>query len=1539
LTVIYRFFLSIQFLIPNDSRNINESIYIIIIIRVYDYKKTSFFEKSKLYCYNYFKEIHIKLKLFIILQILLCFLTSCLQNFKETAISGEISTYQDIPNLTIKELSDLETIKRDYSSLVFGITPSIEAFVNKDGEIKGFAAHFCEWISKFFGIKFEAQILEWRELREKLETGEINFSIHFISSDDYLEHYFVSDPIVERQFIITQIEGSRSLNEIKKERNPRYAFTAGSPTESIIASVLGREYYEAVWAQNYSEAYDIIERGDADALITTRAAEANFISHQNLVYGDFLPLTYSPVSIVTADMLMESIITIINKALKNNSVMPLLNKLYDTGYNEYRHHKFLTSLTEEEIRYLINTKTIPIAVQYFNYPIVFYDDYKKQWDGITFDILRDAQMLTGLKFEVVNNENTEMADLIKMLNDGQAIMFSDLVYSKQRAPYFIWAENKIMPDQFALLSKINHPNINLNEIPQAKIALVKNTAHTEMFRAWFPNAVNTTEFNTAEDAFYAMEHGKVDMVMAAKSKLLYYSNYYEFSGYKANYLFNYFYESAFAYNKEQTVLRSIIDKALAVIDTSIIVEQWITKTYDYRAEIRQARLPWIIGAIIMGVTVITLLLVIFLRNRYQSMKLQREYERIRLMLDTIPVACFIGTINGEIFDCNDEAVRLFELKDKQEFLNNFERNLSPEYQPDGLNSYDELIKHGANAYKNGKSVFNWMHQLLDGTPVPAIVTLESVTYSGKKCLIAYVRDRREYYKMTSEIEKQNYLLITANNISTILLESDINHFEDTLSNAMSIMAQAAGVDRICIWKNAKETAWLRFSLVYQWDSSGFISITKNNIIVPDIWLSDHKTWHETLTNGQCINSLSRDLSPDVKADIQGRNITAILAIPVFLQDHFWGFVSFDRCYKEEIVAEGEVLILRSASRMIASAIIRNETADELINAKKQADKSNRSKSIFLSHMSHEIRTPMNAILGIAEIQMRDEDHSPETMEAFGKIYESGDLLLNLINDILDLSKIESGKLEIAPVIYDIPSLINDTVQLNILRNDSKPIEFILHVDENTPVDIFGDELRIKQILNNILSNAYKYTDQGRIEFYVSSENVKDASNENVIIIFRVTDTGQGMNEYQLSRLFVEYTRFNIESNRTTVGAGLGMNITKRLIDLMNGSIEVKSEPEIGSEFLVRIPQVRIGKENCGKELTEKLQNFHFRNTTIIKKTRFLREYMPYGSVLVVDDVDSNIYVTKGMLFPYGLKIDTASSGFSAIEKVNEGNVYDIIFMDHMMPKMDGIETTKRLRARGYTNPIIALTANALVGRAEMFMKNGFDGFISKPIDSRELNLYLNDFIRNKKPPEVVEAARREQREKNINQKEITSKSIAKTAEMAELFILDAQNAINVLEDFNNRITELNNEELKTYVITVHGMKSTLANIGEKELSSIAFKLEMAGEKNNYKEMTDLTPAFITSLRDLVEKYKPVKSNDVDLSSSDIMYLREKLENIKIHCAKFNKDKAKTELHELKEKKWPSDITEVLDEITIDILHSAFKKVVNVIEKYLSENSE
>jgi len=560
--------------------------------------------------------------------------------------------------------------------------------------------------------------------------------------------------------------------------------------------------------------------------------------------------------------------------------------------------------------------------------------------------------------------------------------------------------------------------------------------------------------------------------------------------------------------------------------------------------------------------------------------------------------------------------------------------------------------------------------------------------------------------------------------------------------------------------------------------------------------------------------------------------------------------------------------VRSSLAVIEDTTAEKEYQEKLRNIALQEQEANQLKSRFLATMSHEIRTPLNVILGIMEIELQKEDTPPATRETLERIYESGSLLLNIINDILDFSKIAEGKMEIVPFRYDIPSLINDTTQMNNMHCESKPIEFIVSVDPDTPLELIGDGLRVKQILNNLISNAFKYTQKGEVELSVYSEPAREEfSPQDVIIVFQIRDTGQGMSREHLGRLFEDYMRFNRDKNRDVTGTGLGLSITKRLLNLMNGDITVESQPNKGSVFTVRLPQRRFGDAVCGEENVRRLRDFDFQSNTVTKKIQFVREYMPYGRVLIVDDVKSNLFVARGLLTPYGLNIETITSGVEAVDKVKNGNVYDIIFMDHMMPVMDGVEAVKLIRDMGYGKPIVALTANAIAGQAQVFFENGFDAFLPKPIDSRKLNAILKEFIRDKQPPEVVEAARQEQLKKKAKGKEGSERK-TKLTELEEVFLLDAESAVNILEGLYTKLNELGEKDVESFRITVHGMKSALNNIGETNLSETARKLEQAAKENDFAVLSKDTPAFINSLKSIIGKLGALKNEELGMRNEE-----------------------------------------------------------------------
>jgi signal transduction histidine kinase/CheY-like chemotaxis protein len=392
--------------------------------------------------------------------------------------------------------------------------------------------------------------------------------------------------------------------------------------------------------------------------------------------------------------------------------------------------------------------------------------------------------------------------------------------------------------------------------------------------------------------------------------------------------------------------------------------------------------------------------------------------------------------------------------------------------------------------------------------------------------------------------------------------------------------------------------------------------------------------------------------------------------------------------------------------------------------------ANKEKTRFLARMSHEIRTPMHSVLGITEVQLQKDTHPKETEDAFLRIYSSSNMLLSIINDILDFTKIEAGKMELVSVAYDTASMIANTVQLNHIYIGEKKIELKLSISKNFPARLVGDELRVKQILNNILSNALKYTPEGSVHLSFGAEAADESGT--VSIVIKVADTGQGMTQEQIDNLSGEFSRYNLETNRTIEGTGLGLNIAYHLINAMNGTVSVESSLGKGSTFIVRLPQKPDGAAVIGPDKANSLESLKDIHKPFKQLSKFEPEPMPYGRVLVVDDVETNLHVAEGFLLPYDLTVDIVDSGIAAVEKVKAGEVYDIIFMDHMMPEMDGVEATKIIRSMGYELPIIALTANAFSDTAELYASSGFTEYASKPFDILQMNTFLIRYIRDVK---------------------------------------------------------------------------------------------------------------------------------------------------------------------------------------------------------------
>ena len=387
--------------------------------------------------------------------------------------------------------------------------------------------------------------------------------------------------------------------------------------------------------------------------------------------------------------------------------------------------------------------------------------------------------------------------------------------------------------------------------------------------------------------------------------------------------------------------------------------------------------------------------------------------------------------------------------------------------------------------------------------------------------------------------------------------------------------------------------------------------------------------------------------------------------------------------------------------------------EQLNFARRQADKANNAKTEFLSSMSHEIRTPLNAIVGFSNTLAENPKLPEDLKDEVKDILNASDNLLEIVNGVLDISKIEANKIEIVKKEYDTKKLFEELCKLTKSRIGTKPIEFTSNIDESIPRVLYGDNVRLKQVILNLLTNAAKYTDEGKITF-----NVNSVKKDNIVrLIISVEDTGRGIKEENINKLFTKFERLDEERNTTIEGTGLGLAITKKLVDLMNGNIVVQSKYGKGSKFTVSIDQGYVEKPNINLD-----------ETTIVMESLDLSE----KKILLVDDNKLNIKVACKLLEPYKVDITTLLSGEETIELLKKEKDYDLILLDDMMPKLSGTETYNKIKEENlFDGPIVVLTANALTGEKEKYLEIGFDDYLAKPIEQIELNRVLKKFLKNK----------------------------------------------------------------------------------------------------------------------------------------------------------------------------------------------------------------
>lgn len=601
----------------------------------------------------------------------------------------------------------------------------------------------------------------------------------------------------------------------------------------------------------------------------------------------------------------------------------------------------------------------------------------------------------------------------------------------------------------------------------------------------------------------------------------------------------------------------------------------------------------------------------------------------------------------------------------------------------------------------------------------------------------------------------------------------------------------------------------------------------------------------------------------------------------------------------------------------------------------QTEDANRAKTNFVSNMSHEIRTPMNSIVGITEILLRSR-HSPKEQEYLLNIQSSGRVLLTIINDVLDCSKMEAGKMQLFDEPYDTCSLFHDLRISMENRIGHSGLELIYDIDQDIPCKLKGDMGRIRQVIINLVNNAIKYIEKGSVRFSV---HVRQKNTDKVMLYYEVADTGIGIRKEDQKILFDAFQRVEMDRNRYVEGTGLGLTISQNLVNMMGGVIEVESEYGKGSRFFFTIEQTIIDPTPVSAV------NYNGQKDNVTEKEAECLFIAPEAHILLVDDNELNLVVAKELLKPLRMQIDTAENGLQAVKMVR-GSQYDLVLMDHMMPVMDGIEAAKAIRAlpedKYQKLPIIALTANAMVDARKEFLNAGMNGFVAKPIDfariCNQLKLWLpKDLVRDVPKEEAKKLLADDLSDREIQPEdpqmgfsfeEGVKHCGSKAALMKTIRIF-----YRTIDSKANKIEQCLKEGLiSDYVIEIHALKSSALLIGAVPLSEAAKELEDYGKQGKTEVLEEKTPDVLTLYRDLKNILRPYaeKEEDAKKEFSDGEWITA-LQQIHQCIEQFDLDGVDQIMEQLEEYQVPECIRESMDQLRVYVADVSLEEIMELTD--------
>jgi len=661
-----------------------------------------------------------------------------------------------------------------------------------------------------------------------------------------------------------------------------------------------------------------------------------------------------------------------------------------------------------------------------------------------------------------------------------------------------------------------------------------------------------------------------------------------------------------------------------------------------------------------------------LEESLDELKEREVDERIRVMFDTTPLGCIFMDENWNMFDCNLEVVKIFGLENKQELLGRFFSDLSPLVQPNGFRSSEMALQYLTNARETGRITFEWLHQTVAGEPIPAEVTLVREHLRGQPIILGYIHDLRELKKTQDDLERERLLLREILQSSPVCFSIVVDGVVHFVTPFMSEFFGIHGGERL---------------------NDFFHDADFGNSLFAE--LHEKKLVHWQAVTMKTKSGLRKEMLANL-----------------FMTDYYGK--------KGVMVWLVDVTQIRAVEEDLKRAV---ENAEHLAKVKTE----------FLANMSHEIRTPMNAILGMIHLIWQTELNTKQ-VSYLDTMEQSAQLLLHVINDILDFSKIEAGKLLLESTFFPLRGVIEEAFSMIREMIEKKNLGYGLEIAPNIPQTVFGDSVRLKQILINLLNNAAKFTTVGKVRLEVQlGRRLEDHSNKHVTILFSVSDTGIGISEEDIDRLFLPFVQSDSSMSRKYGGTGLGLAISKNLVEMMGGTIWCESRKNQGTTFSFTVD---LGLPTPDHQASEIEQNEtpekQLCDSSVGEKKRRKTDHQESGTIeipeflkglpiLLAEDNKINQLVAKEMLKSKGFQVDVANNGREAVEMLHQKS-YGLVLMDIQMPEMDGFQATALIRQdpKFAETPIIAMTAHAMEGYREQCLEAGMNDYMSKPIIPEKL---------------------------------------------------------------------------------------------------------------------------------------------------------------------------------------------------------------------------